>query len=79
MDAPARSLRHLEASMKGVIDAMMGGFARGIEVSKLDLEKSMEDFPVTSGPPWRGQGRQLGGTRLSSTGLRRGKPCAGTQ
>jgi hypothetical protein len=41
MDTPARSLRHLEASVKGVIDVMMGGFARGIEVSKLDLEKSM--------------------------------------
>jgi hypothetical protein len=29
MDAPARSLQHLEASVKGVRDAMIKGFARG--------------------------------------------------
>ncbi len=47
MDAPARSLQHLEASVKGVRDAMTGGFARGIKIAKLDLESSMEDFQVT--------------------------------
>jgi hypothetical protein len=47
MDAPARSLQHLEASMKGVRDALIGGFAKVIMVSKLDLESSIEDFRVT--------------------------------
>jgi hypothetical protein len=44
MDAPAHSLQHLENSVKGVRDAMLGGFSRGIKMSKLDLENCMEDF-----------------------------------
>jgi hypothetical protein len=47
MDAPARSLQHLQASVKGVRDTTVGGFARGIKVAKLDLENSMEDFRIT--------------------------------
>jgi hypothetical protein len=48
MDAPARSLQHLEASVKGVKDVMIRAFTRGIKISKLDLESSIEDFWVTS-------------------------------
>ncbi len=44
MDAPAHSLRHLEASVNGVRHAVIGGFSSRIKVSKLDLESSMEDF-----------------------------------
>jgi hypothetical protein len=46
MDAPARSLQHLEASVKGIgrDDRSIGG----IKISKLDLESSIEDFWVTS-------------------------------
>jgi hypothetical protein len=47
MDAPARSLQHLQASVKGIRDTMVGGFARGIKVAKLDLENSMENFRIT--------------------------------
>jgi hypothetical protein len=47
MDAPARSLQHLEVSVKGVRDAMAGGFAMGIKILKPVLENCMEDFGAT--------------------------------
>jgi hypothetical protein len=47
MDAPAHSLPHLQANVKGLRDTMIGGFSRGIKVAKLALENSMEDFQVT--------------------------------
>jgi hypothetical protein len=47
MDAPVRSLQHLQASVKGVRDMTVRGFARGIKVAELDLENSMEDFRIT--------------------------------
>jgi hypothetical protein len=47
MDAPARGLQHLQASVKGVRDTMVGIFARGINRAKLDLENSIKDFQIT--------------------------------
>jgi hypothetical protein len=47
MNAHVRSLQHLQASVKGVRDMMVGGFSRGIKMAKLALENSMEDFRVT--------------------------------
>ncbi len=47
LDAPACSLQHLEVRVKGVRDTIIGGFARGIKMSKLDLENCMEDFGIT--------------------------------
>jgi hypothetical protein len=44
MDAPACSLAHLQANVKGIRDTMVGGFSRGIRVAKLALENSVEDF-----------------------------------
>ncbi len=49
MDGLSRSFLHLEAIVKGVRDAMTGGFARGIKIARHDLENSMEGFWVTVG------------------------------
>jgi hypothetical protein len=38
MDAPARSLAHMQACAKGLRDAMVGGFSKGIKVAKVALE-----------------------------------------
>ncbi len=43
---PPRSL-YLEDSVKGARDAIIGGFAMGIRISKFDVEKSLEDFRAT--------------------------------
>ncbi len=47
MDAPARSLAHLQVCAKGLRDAMVGGFSKGIKVAKIALENTLEDFKVT--------------------------------
>jgi hypothetical protein len=47
MDVPTCSLQHLKASVKGVRDVTIWGFAREIKISKLNLESSIEDFRVT--------------------------------
>jgi hypothetical protein len=39
LDAPTLSLQYLEDSVKGARDAIIGGFAMGIRISKFDLEK----------------------------------------
>jgi hypothetical protein len=44
MDAPARSLAHLQVCAKGLRDAMVGGFSKGIKVAKIALENALEDF-----------------------------------
>jgi hypothetical protein len=47
MDALARSLAHLQVCAKGLRDAMVGGFSRGIKVAKIALENALEDFMTT--------------------------------
>jgi hypothetical protein len=47
MDALARSLVHLQVCAKGVRDATVGGFSKGIKVAKIALENALEDFKVT--------------------------------
>jgi hypothetical protein len=43
MDAPARSLAHLQVCAKSLRDAMVGGFSKGIKVARIALE----DFKIT--------------------------------
>ncbi len=45
MDAPGRSLAHLQVCAKGLRDATVGGFSKGIKVAK--TENAMGDFRVT--------------------------------
>jgi hypothetical protein len=47
MDAPARSLAHLQVCAKGLRDAMVGGFSKRIKVAKIAWENALEDFRVT--------------------------------
>jgi hypothetical protein len=47
MDGPARSLAYLQACAKGLRDAIVGGFSKGIKVAKIALENALEDFKVT--------------------------------
>jgi hypothetical protein len=47
MDAPARSLAHLQVCAKGLRDATVGGFSKGIKVAKMALENAQEDFQTT--------------------------------
>ncbi len=47
MDTPARSLAHLQVCTKGLRDAIVGGFSKGIKVAKIALENALEDFKVT--------------------------------
>ncbi len=47
MDAPARSLAHLQVCAKGLRDAIVGGFSKGIKVAKIALENALGDFKVT--------------------------------
>jgi hypothetical protein len=47
MDALARSLAHLQVCAKGLRDAMVGGFSKGIKVAKIMLENALGDFKVT--------------------------------
>jgi hypothetical protein len=47
MDAPARSLAHLQVCAKSLRDAIVGGFSKGIKVAKKALENALEDYKVT--------------------------------
>ncbi len=47
MDAPGHSLAYLQVCAKGLRDAMVGGFLKGIKVAKIALENALEDFKVT--------------------------------
>jgi hypothetical protein len=49
MDAPARSLAHLQTCARGLRDATVGGFSKGIKVAKITVENAMGDFKVTIG------------------------------
>jgi hypothetical protein len=48
LDAPTCSLQDLKDSTRGARDAITEGFEMGIHISKLDLEKNLEDFHATS-------------------------------
>jgi hypothetical protein len=47
MDAPARSLAHLQVCAKSLRDAIVGWFSKGIKVAKIALENALEDYKVT--------------------------------
>jgi hypothetical protein len=47
MDAPGRSLAYLQVCTKGLRDAIVGGFSKGIKVARIALEKAIGDFKVT--------------------------------
>ncbi len=47
MDAPARSLAHLQVCAKSLRDTIVGGFSKGIKVAKIALENALEDYRVT--------------------------------
>jgi hypothetical protein len=48
MDAPGRSLAHLQTCVRGLRDAIVGGFSKGIKVAKIAVENAREDFKVTT-------------------------------
>jgi hypothetical protein len=47
MDAPARSLAHLQGCAKGLRDATVGGYSRRIKVAKIAMENAIGDFKAT--------------------------------
>jgi hypothetical protein len=47
MDAPDRSLAHLQVCMKNLRDAIVRGFSKGIKVAKIVLENALEHYKVT--------------------------------
>jgi hypothetical protein len=47
MDAPARSLVHLQACARGLKEATEGGYSRGIKAAKIAMENAMGDFKAT--------------------------------
>jgi hypothetical protein len=47
MDALAHSLAHLQVCAKGLRDATVGGFSKGIKVAKIAVENAKGDFKVT--------------------------------
>jgi hypothetical protein len=50
MDAPARSLAHLQACARGLRNATEGGYSRGIKVAKIAMENAINgigDFKAT--------------------------------
>jgi hypothetical protein len=86
MDAPARSLAHLQVCAKGLRDAMVGGFSKGIKVAMIALENALEDYRVTIArtgeaarwkhgvaDKWYDKGKEVCGTLLEeSQGALRG-------
>jgi hypothetical protein len=47
MDAPARNLAHLQGCAKGLRDATVGGYSKGIKVAKTAMENAVGDFKAT--------------------------------
>jgi hypothetical protein len=47
MDVPARSLAHSQVCAKGLRDATVGGFSKGIKVAKIAVENAKVDFKVS--------------------------------
>jgi hypothetical protein len=47
MDAPSRSLAHLQGCVRGLRDATVGGYSKGIKVAKIAVENATEDFKAT--------------------------------
>jgi hypothetical protein len=75
MDAPARSLAHLQGCAKGLRDATVGGYSRGIKVAKIAMENAIGDFkPLLRGPKKRADGS----TAWPRSGMPRGRMSAGT-
>jgi hypothetical protein len=48
MDAPARSLAHLQLCVKGLRDATVRGYSRGIKVARIATENAIVDFKATT-------------------------------
>jgi hypothetical protein len=48
MDTPGRSLAHLQTCARGLRDATVGGFSKGIKVAKIAVENARGDFKVTT-------------------------------
>jgi hypothetical protein len=46
-DAPARSLAHLQGCVRGLRDATVGGYSKGIKVAKIAVENAIGDFEAT--------------------------------
>ncbi len=47
MDAPSRSLAHLQGCIRGLRDATVGGYSKGIKVAKIAVENAIGDFKAT--------------------------------
>jgi hypothetical protein len=47
MDAPACSLAHLQLCVRGLRDATVGGYSKGIKVARIATENAMKDFKAT--------------------------------
>jgi hypothetical protein len=82
LDAPTHSLQYLEDSARVARDAIIGGFAMSIRISKFNLEKSLEDFCATLGrlamaaqwdeetiSVWEERGRNVCGSVLEEVDL----------
>jgi hypothetical protein len=47
MDVPARSLAHLQACVRGLREATVGGYSKGIKMAKITVENTVGDFKAT--------------------------------
>ncbi len=47
MDAPSHSLAHLQGCVRGLKEATVGGYSKGIKVAKIAVENAIGDFKVT--------------------------------
>jgi hypothetical protein len=47
IDAPARSLAHLQLCAKGLRSAIDGEYSRGIKMARMPMENAMADFKAT--------------------------------
>ncbi len=47
IDAPACSLAHLQGCARGLRDATVGGYSKGIKVAKIAVENAIGDFKAT--------------------------------
>jgi predicted HicB family RNase H-like nuclease len=47
MDAPSRSLAHLQGCVRGLRDSTVGGYSKGIKVAKIAVENAIGDFKGT--------------------------------
>jgi hypothetical protein len=47
MDAPSHSLAHLQGCVRGLREATVGGYSKGIKVAKIAMENVIGDFKAT--------------------------------